>query len=180
MTKKPEDLLREEIVREIERLSKFEPGSSEHSAAVKSVVELYKLKIDDDKVAVDKLDKEEKRKLEEAKNEDDKHDKAERRRLEEAKNEADEHSKQLSHGLDIRRYETDKDHWEREHLLKVEQTDDKNKDRIIDICMKSAEIILPIVFYSIWMNKGLKFEETGSFTSQTFRGLINRFRPNNK
>lgn len=198
MTKKPEELLREEVAREIEKLSKLEPGSTEHSATVKSVVDLYKLKIEDDKVAVDKLDKEEKRKLEAVKQEaereekserlkldnkrymDERLDKIERRNMEKARNDIDKYDKQQSHELDAKRYETDKEHWQREYLLKVEQASDRSKDRIFDVCIKSAEIIVPIMFYSIWMRKGLKFEETGTFTSQTFKGLINRFRPNNK
>lgn len=39
-------------------------------------------------------------------------------------------------------------------------------------------VIAPLVFYGIWMNRGLQFEEEGSFTSQTFKGLIGKFKPN--
>ena len=54
-------------------------------------------------------------------------------------------------------------------------------DQMIDRCMRTgmdiAGLVLPLVFYGIWMNKGFKFEETGSFTSTTFKNLLNRFRP---
>jgi hypothetical protein len=43
-----------------------------------------------------------------------------------------------------------------------------------------AGVVLPLIFYSHWMKNGLKFEETGTFTSQTFKGLINRFKPTQK
>ena len=41
----------------------------------------------------------------------------------------------------------------------------------------AAEILLTLAFNYVWMQKGLQFEETGSFTSTTFRNLISRFRP---
>lgn len=52
---------------------------------------------------------------------------------------------------------------------------------MVDRCVRAGvavgELVLPLVFYGIWMNKGFKFEETGSFTSTTFKNLLNRFRP---
>ncbi len=38
-------------------------------------------------------------------------------------------------------------------------------------------IVLPLIFYGAWMEEGLKFEETGAFTSSTFKGFLNRFKP---
>lgn len=40
-----------------------------------------------------------------------------------------------------------------------------------------AGITLPLVFYGIWMNRGLEFEKEGSFTSTTFKGLLGKFKP---
>lgn len=54
------------------------------------------------------------------------------------------------------------------------------KERYCKIGIAAAEIIIPLVFYGIWFKRGLKFEETGAFTSTTFKGLINRFRPTKK
>lgn len=51
------------------------------------------------------------------------------------------------------------------------------KDRYIRLGLDVAGLILPLAFYGIWMAKGLKFEETGTFTSTTFRNLFNRFKP---
>jgi len=46
---------------------------------------------------------------------------------------------------------------------------------------------LPINYYTlsadqfnVEIEKGFKFEETGTYTSQTFKNLINRFRPTKK
>ena len=51
------------------------------------------------------------------------------------------------------------------------------KDRYLRLGMEIAGLVLPLVFYAHWMKLGFKFEETGAFTSTTFRGLFNRFRP---
>jgi hypothetical protein len=66
---------------------------------------------------------------------------------------------------------------EREALAKSEQLAEAKKDRWIRFGVDTAGILLPLGFYAVWMRRGLKFEETGSFTSTTFRGLFNRFRP---
>lgn len=54
------------------------------------------------------------------------------------------------------------------------------KNRYLRLGMEAAGIILPLLFYGSWMKKGFRFEETGTFTSTTFRGLFNRFRPTRK
>ena len=45
---------------------------------------------------------------------------------------------------------------------------------------RQAREELPLIFYATWMKRGFKFEETGTYTSTTFRGLFNRFRPTKK
>lgn len=35
----------------------------------------------------------------------------------------------------------------------------------------------PLIFYGIWMRRGLEFEKTGAFSSSVFRGLTSKFRP---
>jgi hypothetical protein len=51
-------------------------------------------------------------------------------------------------------------------------------DRIIKILIDGATIIVPVIFYNVWMKKGFEFEETGTFTSNTFKNLISKFKPN--
>jgi len=60
--------------------------------------------------------------------------------------------------------------------LEMENT----KDRYLKLWIEAAGIVLPLIFYVYWMRKGFKFEETGTYTSTTFRGLFNRFRPTMK
>lgn len=62
--------------------------------------------------------------------------------------------------------------------LKKDPITEQSKDRYLRFGLEAAGIILPLIFYAAWMKKGFKFEETGTYTSTTFRGLFNRFRPN--
>ena len=61
--------------------------------------------------------------------------------------------------------------------FKERQIAEQVKDRYFRVGIAAAELLIPLMCYGIWMNKGFKFEETGTFTSSTFKGLINRFRP---
>ena len=123
-------LLEEEIKAEIKRLGSLESGSQEHTTAVDSLTKLYKLKLEEDKNAVEHMEK-------------------------------------------IENRESDKDY-------KYAQMDEAVKDRYIRIGIAAAELIVPMVFYGIWMRRGFEFEKDGTFTSTTFRGLFSRFRPTKK
>ena len=67
-----------------------------------------------------------------------------------------------------------------EEQFKAEQLKEQVKDRYFKVGIAAAEIIIPIVFYGVWLKRGFKFEETGIFTSTTFRSLFNRFKPTKK
>ncbi len=67
-----------------------------------------------------------------------------------------------------------------EALMKQDQFDEQVKDRYFKLCIAAAEIVLPLAFYAVWMRKGFKFEESGTFTSTTFKGLFNKFKPTKK
>ena len=64
---------------------------------------------------------------------------------------------------------------------KVDNDEDKNKfDKFISIGKLGVEILGvagPLMLYNSWMKKGFEFEKTGMITSQTFRGLIGKFKP---
>ena len=64
--------------------------------------------------------------------------------------------------------------------FKVAQIEENVKDRYVKIGIAAAELVLPLMFYGVWMRRGFKFEQDGTFTSQTFRGLFSRFRPTKK
>ena len=123
-------LLEEEIKAEIKRLGSLESGSQEHTTVVDSLTKLYKLKLEEDKNAYERLDKIENREI-------------------------DQESK-------------------------TAQMAESVKDRYFRFGMAAAELVLPLMFYGVWMRRGFKFEQDGTFTSQTFRGLFSRFRPTKK
>lgn len=68
----------------------------------------------------------------------------------------------------------------RDEEMKRTQLSEQVKDRYFKLGIAAAELMIPLMFYGIWMKKGFKFEETGTYTSTTFRGLFNRFRPTKK
>jgi hypothetical protein len=47
----------------------------------------------------------------------------------------------------------------------------------IKIGIEVMAVALPVIQYNSWMKKGFEFEETGTFTSNTFRNMWSRFRP---
>ena len=61
--------------------------------------------------------------------------------------------------------------------FKERQIAEQVKDRYFRVGIAAAELLIPLMCYGIWMNKGFRFEETGTISSQVFRNLINRFRP---
>lgn len=64
--------------------------------------------------------------------------------------------------------------------FKCAQMEEAIKDRYFRLGIAAAEIVLPLMFYGIWMKRGFAFEKDGTFTSQTFRGLFSRFKPTKK
>jgi hypothetical protein len=68
----------------------------------------------------------------------------------------------------------------RDEAFRQTQIAEQIKDRYFRVGIATAELIVPLIFYGIWMRKGFKFEETGAYTSTTFKGLFNRFKPTKK
>ena len=64
---------------------------------------------------------------------------------------------------------------------KVDNDEDRNKfDKVISIGKMGIELLGvagPLMLYNSWMKKGFEFEKTGMITSQTFKGLVGKFRP---
>lgn len=89
-----------------------------------------------------------------------------RLRIEETRNEWDFNEKYKSRYSDT--------------LFKKDQLKEQVKDRYFRLGVEAASIILPLIFYAAWMKRGFRFEETGTYTSTTFRGLFNRFKPTKK
>lgn len=80
--------------------------------------------------------------------------------------------------LKIEESKTETDCWENE--IKEKQLKEQVKDRYFRTGTAVAEILLPLMLYAVFMCKGFKFEETGTYTSTTFRNLLMRFKPTKK
>lgn len=96
-----------------------------------------------------------------------------RLKIEETKNELDFKEKQ----------ERRTDEYAQAHseiTLRQNQQEEQVKDRYFRLGIEVAGVVLPLIFYAVWMRRGFKFEENGTFTSTTFRGLFSRFKPTKK
>ena len=60
--------------------------------------------------------------------------------------------------------------------LKQTQIEEGKKDRIVKIVLEGIAVLIPAGISCFWMSKGLKFEETGTYTSRTGQWLGNHLR----
>ena len=148
-------LLDEVIQAEIAYVGSLSPEDEKKSKAIQHLADLHKLRIDEIKAKTD----------------------ADEKRLRRAMD-----SKQHRAELTLKERQADGDEAARanEEQFKQHQLNDQVLDRYVKIGVATAELVLPLVFYGVWMKRGLKFEETGTFTSQTFKNLFNRFKPTRK
>ena len=148
-------LLDEVIEAEIAYVGSLSPEDEKKSKAIQHLADLHKLRIDEIKAKTD----------------------ADEKRLRRAMD-----SKQHRAELTLKERQADGDEAARanEEQFKQHQLNDQVLDRYVKIGVATAELVLPLVFYGVWMKRGLKFEETGTFTSQTFKDLFNRFKPTRK
>lgn len=66
---------------------------------------------------------------------------------------------------------------ENDNLTKLEELKQSKIWNGVKTGVEIATVMAPLVFYGIWMNRGLEFEQEGSYTSSTFKGLISKFKP---
>lgn len=66
---------------------------------------------------------------------------------------------------------------DREETFQNRQLKEQKIDRYVRVVVAGVELVLPLMFYGIWMRRGFKFEESGVYSSTTFKNLFNRFRP---
>lgn len=63
-----------------------------------------------------------------------------------------------------------------ERDLKLKELKSNNVGTYVRVGVEVLAIAAPLAFYGVYMNKGFKFEETGTFTSQTLKGLFGKFK----
>ena len=78
--------------------------------------------------------------------------------------------------------EIEKTNMERELAIKEAQLKEQKETHIKELLINAgiglAGIVIPLAAYGVWVNKGFKFEQTGTFTSSTFKNLFRTFKPN--
>lgn len=75
------------------------------------------------------------------------------------------------------RRDMDKKQSELDEAYRDKQLSDQRRIEYGKMAIQAAGIMLPLMLYAACFRKGLKFEETGTFTSATFKGLFNKIGP---
>lgn len=166
--------MRDQVRAKLEQMSKIQLGSKEHAAAAKDITELYKAVTAELNAEYEYEEFGEK--LE-----------AEKEKLEFEKQKFEAEQQRLNEELELRKEQLafEKQKFEEEnkkYQLEAERTKIEDIwDKVwkgLDLTVKVACVMLPLRFYARWMEAGLEFEKTGTFTSAAFRGLFGKFKPN--
>ena len=143
------------IEEEIQKVKSLETGTEKKSTAIKDLSALHKLRIEEIKAQTEAEEKTARREMD-----------SERQRNEHALKERELNSKDVDRTHD----ESVQDRQIREQVI----------DRRVRTCLQVGELVVPLVCYGIWFGMGLTFEMDNSFTSTTFKNLLNRFKPTKK
>lgn len=184
-------LLGVEISSEFNSLNCIDTTSEEHSRAVDDLAKLCRLAIDMEKVEEEYREKRERREMEANQFEKELEIRKDelrfkRTQLDEQEKEYENDSKfreqenqlkQQQFDQQVKEHEDNAEYQKREEQLKRDQLKDQTIDRYVKLGAEIAGIVLPLMFYAVWMKRGFEFEKTGTFTSPTFRTLFSRFRP---
>ena len=100
--------------------------------------------------------------------------------IDEVKTEVDAEEKRERRVMERARQENERANQGLEEAFKRRQLKEQAINRYVKVGIAAAELIAPLIFYAVWMKRGFKFEETGTFGSTTFRNLFNRFKPTAK
>ena len=146
------DLLEKEIKSEIKGLSSLEQGSEGHSTAVESVSKLYKLRIEETKSKWDNDEKYNRRLM-------DKEQSCLDVKMKERQMDSDDDARKLE--LEFKRKQLHKDIW----LTSI------------SCGVQLLGTVIGIAAYNAWLNKGLKFEETGTITTPETKNLLSKMIP---
>lgn len=58
-----------------------------------------------------------------------------------------------------------------------QRIEEEKRNKYIQWGIDIASLVLPLSLYTKWLSKGFKFEQTGTFTSTTFRDLLKHIKP---
>lgn len=160
-----DDVLKEEL----ENLSDL-TDREEKTKAIRDIVQLHKLHIEEIRTQIEADDKRERREMDSKKNEAD---------LALREKQAKTQETMQQNEFIVKEHEVagrDADRV-RECEAAKQQIRENKIDRYVKVGVAIMELVAPLAFYGLWMGRGFEFEKTGSFTSTTFKNLLSRFRP---
>lgn len=143
------------IEEEIQKLTSLETGSEKKSTAIKDLSALHKLRIEEIKAQIEAEEKTARREMD-------------------TKHQSDEHALKER---ELNSRDVDRTH---DEMVQDRQIREQVIDRRVRTCLQVGELVLPLVCYGVWFGMGLTFEMDNSFTSTTFKNLLNRFKPTKK
>lgn len=179
MDEKLMELLGKECENLIQNIKKAAPGSPEAKGAIYTLQNYHKMLIEEKKIFLtnekqvnEKILKEREMDLKDISTEADR--KMKETEMEMRKSELEMKRESVHEEY----YFKDKDLNIKESEQKLKQTQAKEgkMDRIIGYVLTGAGIIIPVIASGYWMAKGMKFEETGTYTSRTMQWISNHFR----
>lgn len=160
-------LLRDEIQDEMKYLKEMNVGTDEYKVTVEGLVKLVDRAIEIDKLEAEAQERAEKQKYTEEAAKIDQDLKAQQVAV--AKLTAE-----FERDIKSKQYESTKAATEFENSIKAKQAESDDKDRLIRNIIAITGIVVPSLI-TIWGSiRSWKFEETGSYTSLTGRGFINK------
>lgn len=177
------DLLEEEVVRELNDLKTLTPGTQDYGNAVVDLCKLYELRLKEksnensheEKQAQMALNKKE---LELKQAQINNQVNSSEEELEFKKEQFCDDRKRFDKEMELKQAQLDQEVAKNAECFHVD-TKKLRYDNIREVAKLGVDIMgiaLPLVFYGVWMCKGFKFEETGTYTSTTFKNLFSRFR----
>lgn len=164
------NLLEGEISREFGEIKNLSSGSKEQTQVITNIIKLYQLMIDQIKADAEIKKFSAEHRLALKKLREDGEAKTKQLDAEEKRYARDYELKAKQYELDKLKRDDEVNNNSIEHARQM-------KENIFKWCIGITEVVLPLTFYAVWMSRGFEFERTGTYTSTTFRGLFNNFKP---
>lgn len=97
--------------------------------------------------------------------------------LKDREHRSNEFVKNREHEIKLKELDLEIQKIEDERSAKIAELTASKIGTYVKIGVEGLGVVAPLVFYGYWMNKGFQFEEEGTITSSTFKGLIGKFKP---
>lgn len=166
MNEKLINMMEKEMENLVGVLKTLEPGSEEYNGIIASINKLYETVNKEKEIGLT----EDRISLDIAKVENEKELKEKQLMIESQRDEMT-----LINNREQRNADDINNNLDRE--LKEADLKSNNVQNVLKHSVEIAAVVVPVVFYGVWMKRGFKFEEEGTFTSNTFKGLISKFKP---